>query len=179
MGFFATWVVGSIAMAATIFLVPGITAVGVSTKSNYRSLMDHLGSGKPWDLSRKRDGLTILPPFDLAGNGGVAEFDDAKLVKVVPLDLTCRTQQVHDGCFPNFESTPERAVTLTVPTLARAARQICAVPGKLKAAAVRKTLLDPVSTACPATILRTVPNATLYLDEDSFSLCNDREWDWQ
>ena len=50
----------------------GITAVGVSTKSNYRSLMDHLGAGKPWDLSRKRDGLTILPPFDLAGNGGVS-----------------------------------------------------------------------------------------------------------
>ena len=50
----------------------GITAVGVSTKSNYRSLMDHLGAGKPWDLARKRDGLTILPPFDLAGNGGVS-----------------------------------------------------------------------------------------------------------
>ena len=50
----------------------GITAVGVNTKSNYRSLMDHLGAGKPWDLSRKRDGLTILPPFDLAGNGGVS-----------------------------------------------------------------------------------------------------------
>lgn len=49
----------------------GITAVGVNTKSNYRSLMDHLGSGKPWDLSRKNDGLTILPPFDLAGNGGI------------------------------------------------------------------------------------------------------------
>ena len=48
----------------------GITAVGVSTKSNYRSLMDHLGSGKPWDLSRKNEGMTILPPFDLAGNGG-------------------------------------------------------------------------------------------------------------
>ena len=36
----------------------GITKVGVSTKSNYQSLMDHLGSGKAWDLSRKRDGLT-------------------------------------------------------------------------------------------------------------------------
>lgn len=109
----------------------------------------------------------------------VADFNDPLAIKVVELDDACRNQQVHDGCFPNFESTPERAVTLTVPTLARAARQICAVPGKLKAAAVRKTLLDPVSTACPATILRTVPNATLYLDEDSFSLCNDREWDWQ
>lgn len=41
----------------------GITKVGVITKSNYQSLMDHLGSGKAWDLSRKRDGLFILPPF--------------------------------------------------------------------------------------------------------------------
>ena len=41
----------------------GIGKVGVSTKANYQSLMDHLGSGKPWDLSRKRDGITILPPF--------------------------------------------------------------------------------------------------------------------
>ena len=49
----------------------GIAKVGISTKANYQSLMDHLGSGKPWDLSRKRDGMTILPPFNLTGNGGV------------------------------------------------------------------------------------------------------------
>lgn len=48
-----------------------IGKVGVSTKANYQSLMDHLGSGKPWDLSRKRDGMTLLPPFSLAGDGGV------------------------------------------------------------------------------------------------------------
>lgn len=41
----------------------GVTKVGVVTKSNYRSLMDHLGSGKAWDLSRKREGLIILPPY--------------------------------------------------------------------------------------------------------------------
>ena len=41
----------------------GIPQVGVITKSNYRSLMDHIGTGKPWDLSRKRDGITFLPPF--------------------------------------------------------------------------------------------------------------------
>ena len=43
----------------------GITKVGVITKSNYRSLMDHLGTGKPWDLNRKNDGLFILPPFNV------------------------------------------------------------------------------------------------------------------
>ena len=41
----------------------GITNVGVITKQNYQSLMDHLGNGKEWDLDRKVDGLFILPPF--------------------------------------------------------------------------------------------------------------------
>ena len=41
----------------------GITKVGMITKNNYQSLMDHVGYGKEWDLSRKRDGLYILPPF--------------------------------------------------------------------------------------------------------------------
>ncbi len=47
----------------------GIGKVGISTKANYQSLMDHIGSGKAWDLSRKRDGLTLLPPFNLTGTG--------------------------------------------------------------------------------------------------------------
>ncbi len=41
----------------------GITKVGVITKRNYQSLMDHVGSGKDWDLARKDGGLIILPPF--------------------------------------------------------------------------------------------------------------------
>ncbi len=41
----------------------GITKVGVTTRQNYRSLMDHLGSGKPWDLSRKKGGIYFFPPY--------------------------------------------------------------------------------------------------------------------
>lgn len=48
----------------------GISKVGVITKANYRSLMDHLGMGKPWDLARKHESLVILPPFVGAGTGG-------------------------------------------------------------------------------------------------------------
>lgn len=48
----------------------GIEKVGVITKSNYQSLMDHLGTGKPWDLSRKTEGMFILPPFSSASNMG-------------------------------------------------------------------------------------------------------------
>ncbi|MCH5198494.1 MAG: glucose-1-phosphate adenylyltransferase subunit GlgD [Oscillospiraceae bacterium] len=42
----------------------GMGKVGVITNSNYQSLMDHIGSGKPWDLARKNDGLYLLPPFN-------------------------------------------------------------------------------------------------------------------
>jgi glucose-1-phosphate adenylyltransferase len=40
----------------------GITNIGVATETNYSSLMDHIKSGKPWDLDRKNWGLNILPP---------------------------------------------------------------------------------------------------------------------
>ena len=41
----------------------GIGKVGVVTNNNYKSLMDHISGGKPWDLSRKASGLYLLPPF--------------------------------------------------------------------------------------------------------------------
>jgi glucose-1-phosphate adenylyltransferase len=47
----------------------GISSVGVITKSNYQSLLDHLGSGGAWDLSRKVSGLRLLPPYGDAVTG--------------------------------------------------------------------------------------------------------------
>ena len=49
----------------------GMKNVGVITQKNYHSLMDHLGSGKEWDLHGKKDGLHILPPFLTRENIGV------------------------------------------------------------------------------------------------------------
>ena len=49
----------------------GIDTVGIITKSNYQSLMDHVGSGKDWDLARKDGGLIILPPFGDANSGSL------------------------------------------------------------------------------------------------------------
>ena len=45
----------------------GMINVGVATQINYFSLMDHLGSGSPWDLNRKKSGLFILPPYIRGG----------------------------------------------------------------------------------------------------------------
>jgi glucose-1-phosphate adenylyltransferase len=46
----------------------GISSVGVITKSNYQSLLDHLGSGGEWDLTRKTGGLLFLPPYGNAAD---------------------------------------------------------------------------------------------------------------
>lgn len=51
-----------------------ISNIGVVTKRNYQSLMNHLGSGKEWDLVRKNGGLVILPPF-----GTTHEFYHSRL----------------------------------------------------------------------------------------------------
>ncbi len=53
----------------------GIRNIGLITQRNYHSLMDHLGTGKEWDLNRKRDGLFFLPPFSTKDNTGVYRGD--------------------------------------------------------------------------------------------------------
>ena len=52
----------------------GVTDVGVVLHGRYQSMIDHLGSGKVWDLSRKRGGLHILPPFNYQKEWGVMPF---------------------------------------------------------------------------------------------------------
>ena len=43
----------------------GVHDVGVIMQRDYQSLLDHLGSGKDWDMSRSSGGLTLLPPFGM------------------------------------------------------------------------------------------------------------------
>ena len=52
----------------------GISDVGLIVHESYQSLLDHVGSGKDWDLSRKHGGLRILPPFGVAERGGSGEY---------------------------------------------------------------------------------------------------------
>ena len=52
----------------------GVTDVGVVLHGRYQSMVDHLGTGKVWDLSRKRGGLRILPPFNYQKDWGVMPF---------------------------------------------------------------------------------------------------------
>lgn len=49
----------------------GITKVGIVTRNNYQSLLDHLGSGKEWDLNRKNGGMFLLPPHSQSMDYGI------------------------------------------------------------------------------------------------------------
>jgi glucosamine-6-phosphate deaminase len=96
-----------------------------------------------------------------------ADFHDPLEMKIVRLDQTCRQQQAAEGWFPTWQEAPERALTLTIPTVMRVPKLIASVPGPRKANIIRRTVHEAISTACPSTFLRTHPDITVYLDTDS------------
>ncbi|UPK42531.1 glucosamine-6-phosphate deaminase [Paenibacillus pabuli] len=100
----------------------------------------------------------------------VAHFEDPRVVKAVELDETCRRQQVNDGCFAHLDDVPAEALTLTVPTLMAGRELFVIVPGASKRRALAAALHDPISTACPATILRTHPEITMFTDREAYGL---------
>jgi glucosamine-6-phosphate deaminase len=98
-----------------------------------------------------------------------ADFNDPELVKVVELDEACRKQQLGEGWFPALDDVPTHALSLTITAIMNCKHISCVVPGERKSEAVYNTLNADISTACPATILRTHPNTILYLDKGSAS----------
>lgn len=99
----------------------------------------------------------------------VADFKDPKLVKVVELDEACRKQQLGEGWFPTFEEVPTHALSLTISAIMNCKAICCVVPDIRKAEAVFNTINAEISTACPATILRSHADTILYLDKNSAS----------
>ncbi len=146
-----------------VHLIDGTTANVQGECQRYAGLL----SGAPVDIVC----LGIGENGHIAFNDPpVADFNDPEMVKVVKLDPACRRQQVNDGCFAALEDVPTRAISLTIPALMSGQFLFCTVPGERKAPAVYNALHEPVSTACPATILRKHKNMHLFLDRDSAGL---------
>ena len=99
----------------------------------------------------------------------VADFNDPKMVKIVELDDVCRQQQVNDGCFATLNDVPKFAMTLTMSFIMSVPHAVCVVPTDRKANAVYNAFYGPVTTECPASVLRNHADAGLYLDKDSAS----------
>ena len=100
----------------------------------------------------------------------VADFNDPLPMKVVTLDDVCRQQQVNDGCFSSFDEVPEKAVTLTVPTLMSARYRVFVIPSERKAKAVHDMFLSARDERVPASVIRGDCNSAVFLDSDSASL---------
>lgn len=130
--------------------------------------------------------LLMEAPIDIAfigiGENGhlafndpwVADFDDPRLARVVPLDEISRAQQVHDGAFGRVELVPTHAMTVTIPAITRARYLSLLATGQLKAAAVAAMLEGPISTACPASIVRCHRRVAVYIDAVAAVKCTRR-----
>jgi glucosamine-6-phosphate deaminase len=106
----------------------------------------------------------------LAFNDPPADFETEEPYLVVNLDEDCRRQQLGEGWFASLGDVPQQAISMSIRQIMKSKAIICSVPDLRKAEAVRRTLKEPVSPEIPASVLRTHPEAWLYMDRDSSSL---------
>jgi len=109
----------------------------------------------------------------LAFNDPPADFETTEPYLIVSLDEACRRQQVGEGWFPDLASVPARAISMSCHRILQSQEIICVVPDERKAKAVRAACEDEISPHVPASILRTHPNVTMYLDPGSASLLSE------
>jgi glucosamine-6-phosphate deaminase len=106
----------------------------------------------------------------LAFNDPPADFQAPDPYLIVDLDEACRQQQVNEGWFSKLAEVPKKAISMSIQQILRSREIIVAVPDTRKARAVKACLEGEVSPMMPASILRTHPNTTIYLDTDSAAL---------
>jgi glucosamine-6-phosphate deaminase len=105
----------------------------------------------------------------LAFNDPPADFDTHEPYLLVGLDEACRRQQVGEGWFANISEVPRQAISMSVRQILQAREIIAVVPDARKAHAVKLSVEGEITPMAPASILRTHPTATLYLDRESAS----------
>ncbi|MGH9158550.1 MAG: glucosamine-6-phosphate deaminase [Vicinamibacteraceae bacterium] len=106
----------------------------------------------------------------LAFNDPPADFDTEQPYLIVTLDEACRRQQVGEGWFAGLDEVPQRAISMSVRQILKSRRILCIAPDLRKAEAVKACFTGRVSPMTPASILRTHPDTTLFLDFLSGSL---------
>lgn len=106
----------------------------------------------------------------LAFNDPPADFETGEPYILVTLDEACRRQQAGEGWFPDWQSVPERAVSMSVRQILASRSIVCTVPDARKAEAVRGALEGEVTPDVPASILQQHSDCRLFLDAASASL---------
>jgi glucosamine-6-phosphate deaminase len=106
----------------------------------------------------------------IAFNDPPADFQTEQPYIIVNLDEACRQQQVGEAWFADLSQVPQRAISMSARQILKAKEILAVVPGTRKAQAVKVCLEGAISPTAPASILRTHPDATVYLDNNSAAL---------
>src|SRR5467141_514301 len=106
----------------------------------------------------------------LAFNDPPADFETEEPYLVVTLDEACRRQQVGEGWFTMLSDVPRQAISMGIRQILKSRAIIAVVPDARKASAVAACCKGEISPLTPASILRTHPDTTVYLDKSSARL---------
>jgi len=106
----------------------------------------------------------------IAFNDPPADFNTEEPYIIVELDEACRQQQVGEAWFSNISQVPRQAISMSVRQILKTKEILAVVPDGRKAHAVKLCFEGEMGPNAPASILRTHPNATIYLDQNSASL---------
>jgi glucosamine-6-phosphate deaminase len=106
----------------------------------------------------------------IAFNDPPADFKTEEPYIIVNLDEACRQQQVGEAWFADISQVPRQAISMSARQILKAKEILAVVPDTRKAQAVKACFEGAISPMAPASILRTHPNATVYLDKNSASL---------
>jgi len=139
-------------------------------------LMD--GQHNPEEVIRLTGRALVSSPVDvafvgigekghLAFNDPQADFQTEDPYLIVNLDEACRRQQLGEGWFATLADVPQRAISMSVRQILKAKKILCIVPDARKANAVKACFEGEISPFAPASILRTHPDTTVYMDSHS------------
>ena len=106
----------------------------------------------------------------IAFNDPPADFQTEEPYIIVNLDEACRQQQVGEAWFADISQVPKQAISMSVRQILKAKEILAVVPGPRKAQAVKACFESAIGPMAPASVLRTHPNAAVYLDKDSAAL---------
>ncbi len=139
------------------------------------------GDADPAEVIRRVGAALASAPIDIAflgiGENGHLAFNDppadfqiTEPYIIVNLDEACRRQQVGEAWFADISQVPTQAISMSVRQILKAKEILAVVPDARKAQAVQACFEGEISPQAPASILRTHPDATIYLDTNSAAL---------
>ncbi|PCI46623.1 MAG: glucosamine-6-phosphate deaminase [Alphaproteobacteria bacterium] len=110
----------------------------------------------------------------LAFNDPPADFELKSSYHIVNLDEACRHQQMGEGWFKTLDDVPEQAISMSIKRILACNKIIICAPDERKANAVKHAVEGSITPNYPSSILQSHANTSLYLDQGSASLLNEK-----